>query len=65
MKSVSDWLHAILKSHVLPDDKVTKRHKTLVELRMRQMFSTGTLQGTNVPRLPRVSSKLRNAPWRS
>ena len=27
MKSVSDWLHAILKSHVLPDDKVTKRHK--------------------------------------
>ena len=29
------------------------------------LFSTGTLQGTNVPRLPRVSSKLRNAPWRS
>ena len=26
------------------------------------LFSTGTLQGTNVPRLPRVSSKLRNAP---
>ena len=37
MKSVSNWLHAMLKSHVLPDDKVTKQHKPLVELRMRQM----------------------------
>ena len=37
MKYVSSWLHAMLKSHVLPDDKVTKQHKTLVELRMRQM----------------------------
>ena len=37
MKSVNDWLHAMLKSHVLPDEKVTKQHKPLVELRMNQM----------------------------
>ena len=37
MKSVNDWLHAMLKSHVLPDEKVTKQHKPLVELRMSQM----------------------------
>ena len=37
MKSVNDWLHAMLKSHVLPDEKVTKQHKPLVELRMEQM----------------------------
>ena len=37
MKSVSDWLHSMLKSHVVPDDKVTKQHGSLVELRMRQM----------------------------
>ena len=37
MKSVNDWLHATLKSHVLPDEKVTKQHKPLVELRMGQM----------------------------
>ena len=37
MKSVNDWLHTMLKSHVLPDDKVTKQHKPLVELRMSQM----------------------------
>ena len=37
MKSVNDWLHAMLKSHVLPDEKVTKQHKPLVELRMGQM----------------------------
>ena len=37
MKSVNDWLQAMLKSHVLPDDKVTKQHKPLVELRMSQM----------------------------
>ena len=37
MKSVSNWLHAMLKSHVLPDDKVTKQHNTLIELRMKQM----------------------------
>jgi hypothetical protein len=37
MKSVNDWLHAMLKFYVLPDDKVTKQHKPLVELRMGQM----------------------------
>ena len=37
MECVSDWLHSVLKSHVLPDDKVTKQHRSLVELRMRQM----------------------------
>jgi hypothetical protein len=37
MESVSNWLHAVLKSHVLPDDKVTKQHNALVELRMKQM----------------------------
>ena len=37
MDSVSNWLHAVLKSHVLPDDKVTKQHNALVELRMKQM----------------------------
>ena len=37
MESVSNWLHAMLKSHVLPDDKVTKQHNTLIELRMKQM----------------------------
>ena len=37
MESVSNWLHSILKSHVLPDDKVTKQHNALVELRMKQM----------------------------
>ena len=37
MESVSNWLHAVLKSHVLPDDKVTKQHNSLVELRMKQM----------------------------
>ena len=37
MKSVNYWLHAMIKSHVLPDDKVTKQHKPLVELRMSQM----------------------------
>ena len=37
MESVSKWLHTLLKSHVLPDDKVTKQHRSLVELRMRQM----------------------------
>jgi hypothetical protein len=37
MNTVSDWLHAMLKSHVVPDDKVTKQHGSLVELRMRQM----------------------------
>ena len=37
MDSVSNWLHAVLKSHVLPDEKVTKQHKPLVELRMGQM----------------------------
>ena len=37
MECVSDWLHSVLKSHVLPDDKITKHHRSLVELRMRQM----------------------------
>ena len=37
MECVNDWLHSVLKSHVLPDEKVTKQHRSLVELRMRQM----------------------------
>ena len=37
MECVNDWLHSVLKSHVLPDEKVTKHHRSLVELRMRQM----------------------------
>ena len=37
MESVSKWLHSVLKTHVLPDAEVTKHHKSLVELRMRQM----------------------------
>lgn len=37
MDAVNQWLHAILKSHVLPDDRVAKQHRSLVDLRMRQM----------------------------
>ena len=37
MDAVTKYLHTILESHVLPDPRVAKEHKSLVELRMNQM----------------------------
>ena len=31
------WLHSVLERYVLPDPRVTKEHRALVELKMRQM----------------------------
>ena len=31
------WLHSVLERYVLPDPRVTKEHRKLVELKMRQM----------------------------
>ena len=31
------WLHSVLERYILPDPRVAKEHRSLVELRMRQM----------------------------
>lgn len=31
------WLHSVLERYILPDPQVAKEHRSLVELRMRQM----------------------------
>ena len=37
MERVSKWLQSIMDSHILPDQRVAKEHRNLIELRMRQM----------------------------